>query len=286
MTWLKWGLAGLVGLGVLWAALSVYGGWRWQQRTAGLVSDLAAARSPLRVSRYDPAVLVDLPPPVQRFFKAALTPGQPLVTGVSLAHDGTFNMGEASDNWKVFASQQEVETSRPGFVWNGTIRMAPGVPVRVHDAYVAGEGVLLPAILGLFKLTEMRGRGAIAQGEAMRWLAEAAWYPTALLPGQGVTWSPIDDRSALATLTDGDVTISLTFRFGADDLIAGVRAEARGRTVVGAVVPTPWEGRWSDYQRQGGMLVPMTGEVAWVLPEGEKPYWRGRVTALSYRFAD
>jgi hypothetical protein len=144
---------------------------------------------------------------------------------------------------------------------------------------------LLPAILGLFKLTELHGPGAIAEGEAMRWLAEAAWYPTALLPGQGVTWTAIDDRSALATLTDDDITVALTFRFGPDDLIESVRAKARDRMVGGTFIATPWEGRWSDYRRQDGMMVPMAGEVAWILPEGAKPYWRGRITALSYRFA-
>lgn len=35
--------------------------------------------------------------------------------------------------------------------------------------------------------------------ELMRLLGEAAWYPTVLLPGQGVRWQPVDDRSAEAT---------------------------------------------------------------------------------------
>ncbi|AZL60955.1 hypothetical protein EI545_20290 [Tabrizicola piscis] len=284
MVWVKWGVLALGALVALWAVLALYGGWRWQQRTAALVADLTAARLPL-TGRYDPASLAGLPPPVQRYFRAALTPGQPLVTGVSLHHQGTFNMGEGADNWKHFTSDQTVETARPGFVWDGTIRMAPGLPVRVHDAYVAGEGVLVPALFGLVKLTELRGTGDIAEGELLRWLAEAAWYPTALLPGQGVEWTALDDHSALATLTDGTVIARLTFRFGPDDLIASVRAEARGRTVEGAIIPTPWEGHWSDYRRHNGMMVPMAGEVAWMLPEGPKPYWRGWITGLDYRFA-
>lgn len=286
MVWIKWGLALVAGLAVLWGGLLAYGSWRWQARTAGLLADLSATAGPSAAAPYDPAILADLPPPVQRFFRAALTPGLAPVTAVSIAHEGSFNMGEATDNWKPFTSRQEVRILRPGFVWDGTIRMAPGLPVRVHDAYVAGRGVLVPALLGLVKLTDLSGGGAIAEGEAMRWLAESAWYPTALLPGHGVTWTAIDDRSALATLTDGDITIALTFRFGPDDLIASVRAEARQRTVAGRMIPTPWEGHWSDYHSQDGMMVPMTGEVAWILPEGPKPYWRGRITALTYRFAD
>jgi hypothetical protein len=286
MVWLKWAVFGLAGVALVWGALALWGGWRWQARTSVLVADLVAARQPLSVTRYDPAALDGLPPPVQRYFRATLTPGQPMVTGLSLAHEGTFNMGEEADSWKRFTSRQEVEILRPGFVWDGTIRMGPGMPVRVHDAYVAGEGVLVPAVLGVFKLAEVRGSGPIAEGELLRWLAEAAWYPTALLPGQGVTWLPVDDASALATLTDGAVTVRLTFRFGPDDLVSSVRAEARDRTVGGQLVPTPWEGYWSDYRRKDGMLVPMTGEVAWLLPDGPKPYWRGRVTLLDYRFAD
>lgn len=33
------------------------------------------------------------------------------------------------------------------------------------------------------------------------------------------------------------------------------------------------------------MRVPMEAEVAWLLPEGPLPYWRGRITKLSYEFA-
>lgn len=68
-------------------------------------------------------------------------------------------------------------------------------------------------------------------------------------------------------------------------LIDAVRAEARGRTVGAAVVPTPWQGRLWNYAMRDGMRVPLNGEVAWLLPEGAKPYWRGRITKLGYEFA-
>ena len=53
----------------------------------------------------------------------------------------------------------------------------------------------------------------------------------------------------------------------------------------GEVVPTTWRGRFWNYEERGGMRVPLDGEVAWLLPEGEKPYWRGRITEISYEFA-
>jgi hypothetical protein len=115
-------------------------------------------------------------------------------------------------------------------------------------------------------------------------LAEAAWYPTALLPSQGVQWKAIDDFCAKVTLKDGETALTL-FRFDENGLIKSVRAEARGRTVAGAVIPAPWEGQWSSYEGRDGMSIPTEGDWAWVLPEGPKHYWRGRITSLRYEFA-
>lgn len=214
-----------------------------------------------------------------------LKDGQPIVATVSVEHTGTFNMSEAADQWKPFTSTQRVVTRRPGFDWDGRVAMMPGLPVRVHDAYVAGEGILHAAVLGLVSMGNLRGTGEVARGELMRFFAEAAWYPTALLPSQSVLWDAVDDHSARATLKDGDLMLTLLFRFNTDGLIDTVRAEARGRTVGGTVVPTPWQGRFWNYAIRDGMRVPLDGEVAWLLPEGAKPYWRGRITKLSYEFA-
>jgi len=37
--------------------------------------------------------------------------------------------------------------------------------------------------------------------------------------GDGLTWKPMDDKRAEATLTDGPTTVSLQFRFDEGDLI-------------------------------------------------------------------
>jgi hypothetical protein len=286
MTWVKWAALFAAVLAISMVALSAFGTWRWALSTQALLDRLEAARVPIAPSRYDEARELDgLPTPVQRFFRTVLTDGQPMVTAATVEHRGTFNLGESTDQWKPFTSQQRVVTRRPGFVWNGTVAILPGLDVLVHDAYVAGEGILQPAILGLFTLIDLRGTGEVAQGELMRFFAEAAWYPTALLPSQGVRWESVDERTARATLVDGSLSLTMTFSFEPDGTIGSARAEARGRTVGGRIVMTPWEGRWSNVQVRDGMRVPMTGEVAWLTPQGRKPYWRGTITSLRYEYA-
>ena len=281
MVWVKLVAVSVAALGLVWALVAGLGAALWPGRVAEWQRKMAAAEVTV-AGRYDPAMLAGLPPPVARYLGLVLEPGQALVGRVAMTHEGSFDMGQEAARWRAFSSRQSVAVARPGFVWDGRIAMGPGVPVRVIDAYAGGEGALVATLFGLVPLARLEGGGAIAEGELLRWLAEAPWYPTALLPGQGVEWVAIDDRSAEARVTDGAVTARLVFRFGADGLVEGVRAAARGRTVGAGIVPTPWVGRWWGYERQAGMLVPMAGEVAWELPEGLRPYWRGRVVSLDY----
>ncbi|WP_207956960.1 DUF6920 family protein [Rubrobacter tropicus] len=277
--------AGVLGFVAVLLCVRLYGEYRWNAGTRELRGQLDAAKESIRPQTVDFDELERLPAPVQRYLGRVLEEGQPMVAEASVRHTGTFNMGETTDNWKPFTSDQKVITQRPGFDWDGRVEMMPLLPVHVHDAYVAGEGILNGSIIGLFSVVDMGGTGEVAEGELMRFFAEAAWYPTALLPSQGVRWEAVDGHSARATLAEGETSITMLFTFDEEDLIDTVRAEARGRTVGDKIVPTPWHGRFWNYEERGGMRVPLDGEVAWLLPDGAKPYWRGHITEIDYEEA-
>jgi hypothetical protein len=277
--WLKILLIIVLTLAVIFTVAVAYGAFRWEAGTREIRARLEAARVPIHPQAVDFRELAGLPAPVQRYFRNVLKDEQPIVAAISFDLAGTINMSEAAEEWKPFTSTQRVVTHRPGFDWDARILMMPGLPVHVHDAYVAGEGILHAAVLGLVSMANQRGTGDLAQGELMRFFAEAVWYPTALLPSQGVLWNAVDDHSARATLKDGELTLTLLFQFNEDGLIDTVRAEARARMVGG---PAPWQCRFWNYAIREGMRVPLEGEVAWLLPEGAKPYFRGRITKLSY----
>ncbi len=99
-----------------------------------------------------------------------------------------------------------------------------------------------------------------------------------------VVWEAMDDSRAGATLTDGTTIVKLLFHFDAQGRISSVRSEGRYREVDGGQVATPWQGRFWGYEVRGGMLVPLEGEVEWLLPDGAKPYWRGRIISIAYEW--
>ena len=265
-----------IGLAVL------YGRDRWQSETDRLRAKLTSGRRIIKPKIYDQKEIEDLPAPVQRFFQTVLENGQPIVAVVKLSQRGQFNMSETKSKWSPFIATQLVTTQRLGFDWDARIQMAPGINAFVHDTYLLGEGSLHASLLGLFTVADVRGTPEASQGELLRFFAETAWYPTALLPSQGVRWEAINDISARATLTDGATTVSLVFQFNAEGTIDTVRAEARYRDKLTAM---PWGGRFWEYSVCNGMLIPLKGEVGWEYPEGTRLYFKGRTTEIHYEFA-
>jgi hypothetical protein len=50
------------------------------------------------------------------------------------------------------------------------------------------------------------------------------------------------------------------------------------------MVMLPWDCRLSDYQPVDGMLIPQTGEAAWIRPAGRKAYFVGHVKKMQFEF--
>ena len=293
LLWIGLLVCALAGVAV---GLTAWGSKRWLGRMATLADGLQASRHkgldkphPIATTHYDPHELEGLPAPVQRYFRAVLKDGQPIVCAVTIDMAGTINMSPTAEQWKPFTSIQRVVTAsagaRSGFMWDARIAMLPGIKVHVVDSYIAGKGLVQAAMLGLFTVADMSGEGDMARGELMRFFAETPWYPTALLPSQGVQWTAVDATSAKATIVDGTITLTLLFHFNEMGLIDSARAEARGGMVSKKMLMRPWECGLSDYQVRDGMTVPISGTAAWVLPGGPKTYFHGTVKQLRYQWA-
>lgn len=144
-------------LGTMAAGVSVFGAWRWKRATQALVEHLNEGGAKAANLRYNADSITGLPCPVQRYFRTVLTDGQPIIQSADIRMDGMFNLSLERPRWRPFTSRQRVVTDRPGFVWDARVMVLPGVPVFVHDAYVAGMGILCPTIFGLVPLGAIKG---------------------------------------------------------------------------------------------------------------------------------
>lgn len=258
----------------------------WRSQTAHLGERLDSrakgAQNPGRI--YQESDLEGLPEPVQRYFRRVLRPGQPLIRRAWHRQSGEFQMGKTKPNWRPLTQTQVQIAQPPGFVWDARISMAPGLSVCVRDGFVDGEASMVARILGILPLVNVSGRSELNEAALQRHLAELCWMPTALLPGQGVVWAPLDTASARATLKSGSVTAALDFHFADSGDLTGVATESRMAAQDGGFVAKPWRTKCLEYAEPAGMRIPVFSEVYWIENGIPAAYWRGRIEQIRYAF--
>jgi hypothetical protein len=284
--WLKLLVVALSVIGAAIISAWTYGDLRWSNATDARLVRLHAARLPQTVrTAYFEAEIQNLPPPVQHYFRAVLRPGQPLITATRLRHEGEFRVGDAHEHWKPMSAVEEFSTRPPGFVWDARIWVLRQIDVRVRDSYIAGSASTSVQLLGLFTIIDVQDIRQLAIGALQRYLAEAVWFPTALLPSQGVEWAGVDEFTSRATIMEGKTAASIDFRFNAKGEITGAFTANRPRMFGRSFIRTPWMTRCSNYTQMSGMRIPLQAEAEWLLPEGPLPYFRARITDVSYAFS-
>lgn len=232
----------------------------------------------------DFASFPELPAPVARYFRYALSDGQACVRTARFRQSGALKTRTGAETWMAFTADQLVVPSLPGFLWDARVSIPPGLPMRILDSSLAGVGGGSVSLLSTFSIASQTNSPELNSAALLRYLAEAVWSPTALLPCYGVTWRAIDERAALASLTVGGVTVSLEFRFNEAGEIIGVYSPGRYRRRRGGYELTPWEGRFTNYQVRAGMRVPLYGEVGWYDNGELELIWKGTVDDAEYEF--
>ena len=225
---------------------------------------------------------LNLPAPVARYLARVLHSDQAPIRAARFTQSGTLRAGPSGWRWMPFDASQQVSVRDTGFDWDARVSVAPFLHLRVRDSLLEGRGGGRVDLLSAIKVGADADRPELNAGALHRFLAEAVWYPTALLPSDRLVWSPIDERKALATLTSHGTTVSLEFHFNREGEVAAVYTPQRWARVGRKYVQMPWEGHFFGYWECSGMLIPAAGEVGWHVDGKWQAVWKGRVTYASY----
>ena len=192
-----WAKLTLLGIGAFVSgfALALWRGSRSRQHALSQLSEsLVRAFSPLGAAQVNLNELRDLPEPVSRYFTRVLQQEQPIIQLVRFTQVGTLRTDIKGERWLKFEASQLVVPPVIGFLWDARVAIAPLLHVRVRDALIAGLGSGQVSFLSAFTVAAAGGRLEMNSGALHRYLAEAVWYPTALLPSANLRWSAIGRR--------------------------------------------------------------------------------------------
>jgi hypothetical protein len=238
----------------------------------------AASSSPGIVGETD---LAPLPPPVQRYLRAAGVVGQPRVTNFSARMRGRIRSGP-DDPWMTFAAEQHNFFDEPSrFFYMDAWRTM--VPVKVFHRYEGPSATMHARVAGLVPVVDAAG-AEMDRAETVTLFNDMCIFAPATLIDPAIRWEPADEHTARATFTNAGQTIRADLvvndagelvNFWSDDRR---RASTDGRTLDAIRWSTPLTGRRSF----GAVRLASRGEGRWHEPAGEYAYIELEIEEVAY----
>jgi len=221
------------------------------------------------------------PEPVARYLRQVIR-RDTAVRVAQLDQRGWLRTGGRSQRWMPFVASQVVSPGSCSFIWNASVGVIGNAGLRVLDRLIDGQGSGQVLLLSSMTIARSIGGHEMNAGALHRYLAETPWYPTALLPSPNLQWTPLDDSRAVATLSSGEASVSLEFRFGANGDLAGVCSPGRWGSFEGRFELRPWKGQFDKYEWIGGLKVPTQAAVGWYRNGQWNTAWAGSILRASY----
>jgi hypothetical protein len=174
-----------------------------------------------------------------------------------------------------FRAREAIRLATTGFEWRATTGWFGCM--SVVDSLHAGSAELDVRLFGVLPVARATGPAAV-KGQLLRYLAELAWAPDAILRNSTLVWAVLAPSKFRVGVREGDISAQLELTLGADGRIASVYAPDRPRHENGVFVERPWHGRFFEYQRHASRWIPSGGEVGWTL-DNSFVTWHGELTS-------
>ena len=195
---------------------------------------------------------------------------------VELRQSGQMRQDKAS-SWMPFDAHQRIEATRCAFDWNA--RTGPLKLVHVRDAFDGSRGALSVKLFGVLPIVRPPHSPELDRGELLRYLAELAWAPAAILSNPNLAWRVESEKHLIVTTGEQPRQAEIRLTLDEEGLIVEAYAKDRPRAIRNRLLEAEWRGVFSKYQRREGRLIPTSGEVGWIVKGEYEPVWRGDLVA-------
>jgi hypothetical protein len=228
------------------------------------------------------ADLAPLPPPVRRWLRRAGVVGRPRPQNLRLAFDAEMFQKPGAKAMKA-ASVQHNFLGRPVRLFLMTARMF-GLPVKVLHAYEAEAATMRVRLASLVDVVDLSGE-VISRAETVTLLNDLSFFAPGALADPRVAWTPMDDRAAQATFTNGRHVVTGTLSFDADGDLVDFASDDRPGLVDGKLRPARWTTPVGDFRDFDGRRVPTVGRAIYHYPEGAFTYGVFKVSGIAWDVA-
>jgi hypothetical protein len=223
--------------------------------------------------------IASLPAPVQQYFRYAGLIGKEKAHFAFIEWEEFFLKMDPEKDWTEMQCVQYNFVDEPARLAYMKTKIGGIIPFEGRDKYQDGHGNMLIKMIKLVTLGNSKGK-EMDDAALVTILAEALFVPSYALQPY-ISWSPIDDHSAKATIRNGATEVSGIFHF--DDSGACIRFDTSDRYFAekdGSYTKTKWSAIIGKYIEKNGIRIPSEVSSVWHLDKGDYQYFKGKLADI------
>jgi hypothetical protein len=224
------------------------------------------------------ADLTGLPDPVRRYVERSGAVGRPRPQNMAVVMDATMYRRPGAPMRA--RSVQYSFFGRPSRLFLMEARML-GLPVRALHVYRHEQATFTVRVASTVNMVDQHG-DRISATETVTVLNDLCLMAPGALVDPRLAWSPVDDRSAAVTFTNGPHVVTATLVFNDRDELVDFWSDDRPDSSTGTFVPMRWSTPVTEYRDLDGRHVIHRGAAVYLRPDG--PFTYGQFTMRSVQY--
>jgi len=222
-----------------------------------------------------------LPSLLSNYFNTVLIDSSVKPNFITLGQTAYIKTDEDSD-WKVMNASECFTATKPNFIWNSSLRNNEFFWVQSVDSYINGDGNMLIKLNSSITISDAWNIEMNKSG-LFRYLSEAVFFPTSLLPNKDLQWNILDTNTAEIKFSDKGNSVVAKVFFSENGTIKKMETYDKFRSTFSGFAKTLYTIYYSKYKwLTKNYYTPTHFEVEWDLPEGKFKYGKFDITNINY----
>ncbi len=217
---------------------------------------------------------------IQKFYKKVVDDSSPIPNFITLNQSGEIKTEENS-NWLKIKSTEYFTSQKPNLLWDAEIGNSKFFWIEIVDSYLRRKGNTLIKINSSVTIGDSWGI-EIDKSNLFKYLSEAVYFPTSLLPSKNLKWNILDSNIAEIKFTDDKTSVVAKLFFNNDGTISNIETLDKFRPMNDNYKESLFTIYFSNYKKYNSFLIPTYCEVEWDLENGKFKFGKFKIDNIKY----
>ena len=218
---------------------------------------------------------------LKNFFTAVIKDSSKAPNFITLSQSGEMKTEEKS-NWLKVKAREVFTTSTPELLWDGEIGNSKFFWVEIIDSYLKHKGKSLVKINSSLTIGDSKGI-EIDKSNLFKYLSEAVFFPTSLLPNPNLHWHILDTNSAEIKFTDSNTSVVAKFFFNKNGTINKIETLDKFLSKNSSFKESLFTVYFYKYRWvNNAFFIPTYFEVEWNLEKGKMKFGKFKIDNIKY----